>query len=86
MFAAAGAVTAGWESARQPWMLHRMTPGERGRGFGRVEASLGVSQLIANVAVAGIWTLVGPTWAFALAALMAAQGTFSLWSAHRAAP
>lgn len=86
LFAAAGAVTAGWESARQPWMLRRMTPGERGRGFGRVEASLGVSQLIANVAVAGIWTLVGPTWAFALAALMAAQGTFSLWSAHRAAP
>ncbi len=86
LFAAAGAVTAGWESARQPWMLGRMTPGERGRGFGRVEASLGVSQLIANVAVAGVWTLVGPTWAFALAALMAAQGTFSLWSAHRAAP
>lgn len=86
LFAAAGAVTAGWESARQPWMLGRMTTGERGRGFGRVEASLGVSQLIANVAVAGIWTLVGPTWAFGLAALMAAQGTFSLWNAHRAAP
>ncbi len=86
MFAAAGAVTAGWESARQPWMLHRMTPGERGRAFGRVEASLGVSQLIGTVALAGVWTLVGPTWAFALAALMAAQGTFSLWSARRTAP
>ena len=86
LFAAAGIVTAAWETARQPWMLGRMDPKERGRGFGRVEASLGVSQLIANIAVAALWTAVGPIWAFGLAAALAAQGTARLWAATRRAP
>jgi len=79
LFVLAGVVTAFWETVRQPWLLHRMEDEARGRGFGRVEASLGVSQLVANGLITGIWTLVGPIWAFGVAACLAAQGALGLW-------
>jgi MFS family permease len=84
LFALAGIVTAFWETVRQPWLLGRMDEAVRGRGFGQVEASLGVSQLIANGVVTGIWTLVGPLWAFGAAAFLAAQGALALWQESHA--
>lgn len=85
LFGAAGVATAFWETAQKPWILERLQPAQHGRGFGQLAWTLGVAQLIGNVVVSGVWTVVGSTWAFALAALLTAIGARALFRVQRQA-
>jgi hypothetical protein len=80
LFAAAGVVTALWETAQKPWILNALHGAPAGEGFGQFSAGLGLGQWAGNLLVTGAWTLVGPLWAFVLAAFLAALGTARVWA------
>lgn len=85
LFISAGIVTALWETVQKPWILTRLGATLQGEGFGQLSASLGVGQLVGNVLVTALWTLVGPVWAFGIAAALALQGALQLWRVDRTA-
>jgi MFS family permease len=85
LFISAGIVTALWETVQKPWILTRLGATLQGEGFGQLSASLGVGQLVGNVLVTAFWTLVGPVWAFGIAAALALQGALQLWRVDRTA-
>jgi len=79
LFAAAGVVTALWETAQKPWILNTLHGAPAGAAFGQLSAGLGLSQWAGNLLVTGVWTVVGASAAFGVAALLALIGATRVW-------
>jgi hypothetical protein len=79
LFAAAGVATALWETVQKPWILNTLHGAPAGAAFGQLSAGLGLGQWAGNLLVTGVWTLVGASAAFALAAAFALLGITRVW-------
>lgn len=74
LFGGSGLATALLETSQKAWAA-RMLPGKvRGTGLGRMVATVGVGQLVANGVAGLLWAEASPSASFLAAALLAALG------------